>query len=76
MMKYIRDMKKLEKRIIVWSAIAKLADRIANHATAKSMEYTLKQEELIRDLNFDMPDMTEELRKSENRRNFRIETDL
>lgn len=76
MMKTIKDMKKLEKRIVMWDAIAALAERISQHARTKYCEYTYRQEELIRDLNIGTQDYMDEVRKENNRRNFKVESDL
>lgn len=76
MMKNIRDMKKLEKRIVVWDAIAKLTEKISQHARTKYCECVYKQEEIIRDLNIGTEDFMGEVRKEYNRRNFKIESDL
>lgn len=76
MMKYIRDMKKLEKRIVMWDTIATLAERISQHARMKYCEYTYEQEEIIRDLNIGTQDFMDEVRKENNRRNFKVESDL
>lgn len=76
MSRYIRDMKRLEKRIIIWDAVATLTGRINRYARAKYCEYVCEQEDIIHELNVGSDDYMDEVRKEYNRQNFRIETDL
>ena len=76
MTRKIDMVKMLDRRINMWSHIAKLAVKVVKYADVRCHVYTCERGAVINEMNTDIEDMNIELKKEYNRRNLNFEIEL